>query len=93
MPTTEQVATIRRLASTLSHASNTILSGREGVGIGNVRWAGEQIAAAGLDEVCMDAVVMINAAIKAYGQGNDRSASGHAATAGERLKALASAHA
>jgi len=87
--TDEQTALVRRLAATLSSASGTILSGREGVGIGNVRWVGEQIAAAGLGETCMDATVMINASIKAYGQGNDNRASSYAVTAAERLEALA----
>lgn len=91
MPTTEQTDAIRKLASTLSGAARSILTGREGLGIGNVRWVGERIAAEGLTNVCTDAIVMINAAIKAYGQGNDNRASGFAASAAERMTALATA--
>lgn len=86
--TSIQKTVIRGLVGTLSGASRTILTGREGVGIGSVRWAGDKLAEAGLEEICMDALVMIRASIKAYGQGDDGSASSCAATASERLAAM-----
>lgn len=86
--TSDQRTVIRSLVGTLSGAARTIVSGREGAGIGSVRWAGEKLAEAGLDEICLDAIVMINASVKAYGQGNDSSASAYASEASDRLAAL-----
>lgn len=81
--TSNQKTVIRSLVGTLGGAATRLDAGSED--IGSVRWAGEKLAEAGLGEICLDAIVMINASVKAFGQGNDSSASAYAQEASERL--------
>jgi len=82
----DQIATLRSSASALRSNAAMLRADREGAG--NIRWAGEKIAAAGLETVAEGAVCMIRASLKAYDQGNDRVAASHADAAAGRLDAL-----
>lgn len=84
--TSNQRTVIRSLVGTLRAAARGLDAGRES--IGDVRWAGDKLAEAGLEETCAGAITMIRASIKAFGQGNDASASAYASEASERLDAL-----
>lgn len=85
-PTSDQKTVIRSLVGTLRAEARALDGGRES--IGNVRWAGEKLVEAGLGEICLDAIVMINASLKAFAQGNDGSASAYASEASDRLAAM-----
>lgn len=84
--TDDQLATIAKAARFLRSNAAALRAEREGAG--SIRAALGMLQEAGVAAACADAYGMIRASLKAYGQGNDRSAASHADTAAERLEAL-----
>lgn len=84
--TAEQLAVVAKAARFLRANASSLRADREGAG--SIRAALEMLEADGLADPLLDACTMIRASIKAYDQGNDRSAASHADTAADRLETV-----
>lgn len=80
-------ATVKTAREGLQCAIAFLAKGTEGPGISNLRWSRAKLVEGGLEGTHSGAITMIDAAIKAYGQGNDNAAGTHAKAALERLGA------
>ena len=90
--TTQQTATpapvdavVQAAADSLRGAASFLNADRESAGIGNIRWSRRKLVEGGCEASHPGALGMIDAAIKAFDQGNDRRAADFAMLAADRL--------
>ena len=79
----------RQLAGTLYSTGEMILSGREGIGIGNLHWINDKLVSMDLGQSGADVLALINAGIVNYARGNAYLAARKAYEAAEQLNEMA----